>query len=234
MKYVKAIIFGCLAALAAAQMTKESILLAMEDSSKTMAKLDSKFTLIVQGGAVNVILGNREETGDMDFLATNYKPMDPSAYGEVLDKLKRGWLWAYTQAKKRQQPIPSNWVDTSISIFFNRKEALFKKFTSEAEAQATILSTAGMDKDGTGIKFIAAPWDWQFVSKMVQHEKDYDLDDATFYLQQWLKKVETSSISYDRIAQWFSAWSFTVPSDLAALCKEINRKGGAQLITGNF
>ncbi|KAG8415806.1 hypothetical protein J3459_014061 [Metarhizium acridum] len=220
-------------------MTRETLLEAMKDASANMALREEPFTLIVQGGAVNVILGNRQATGDIDYIATTYSPDEPERYGEeVLEKLKPGWRWAHMSSNKRCKPIPSKWTDNTISAFFIKKAALWEKYKSEAEAQDTVLSVEGMDEDGTGIKFIAAPWDWQFVGKMVSSgadgkpRKPYDFDDAKFYLQKWLEKNQKQSVSYNDMKSWFSAWGKEEPSTLGQFAREVNQKAGTELITG--
>ncbi|KAJ5104477.1 hypothetical protein NUU61_001824 [Penicillium alfredii] len=125
----------------------------MQDASETMAVRGVELELIVQGGAVKVLLGDRQRTSDMDFIATSY--VSGPGYSETLDNLKRGWKFAYTQSLDRSEAIDSKWVDNSIQFFFHGKPKLWQKYKSETLKQNYVLSDAGIDEDdGTGIRFI--------------------------------------------------------------------------------
>ncbi|ODA83772.1 hypothetical protein RJ55_02288 [Drechmeria coniospora] len=199
----------------------------MKYASETMAMQDAKFTLIVQGGAVNVILGDRPTTADMDFIATDYKPDDPNSYKDgTLQKLKRAWLLAAADVANSPHPIPRDWVDSSISALFFGNAELFQKFKSQAILQNEVLSTAGMDTDGTGIKYIAAPWEWQIVRKLgVPKRKEYDHSDAAFCLRQWLKMNNKESVHFDDLAGMFQSWHIPVPKNLAEMCMTVMMLG---------
>ena len=209
---------------------------AMEDASEYQALQGQKFYLIVQGGAVNVILGTRSSTGDMDFVSTQYTPT--ADYTAILDQLKLSWRKSYTQAERRDKPIESGWADSSIQFFFHGRDDLWQKYRTVSLQQMAVLSNAGIDEDdGTGIYFIAAPFDWQFVGKMIsvgpdgRPKKPYDWDDAGDYLVEWLRRNRKTTITYDEVKAWFPAWGQHAPSRLRRFCRKVNEAKGLQYIT---
>ena len=220
-----------------ATMTKETLLQAMKDASAKMAMFEGDYTLIVQGGAVNVILGNRKETGDMDFVATNYDPTKGKDCSIIPDELERALEFAHRSSMWRLKPIPDQWFDKTVCSFFLANVNRFNKYVAEAKAQAVVLSEDGIDpEDGKGIRYIAAPWDWQFTSKLhnVRQEKPYDLDDAAFYLEKWLQRNNKESIQFDAVKGLFAPWGYEVPENLAGLCKEVNKSAKKDIITGTI
>jgi hypothetical protein len=211
--------------------------LAMKDASEYVSLRSERHDIIVQGGAVNVIMGDRSHTSDMDYIATNY--VSGPAYQQTLDKLKRAFRYSFQQAEARGKPIESKWADNTIQFFFHDRPDLWAKYLSRATSQSYVLSTAGIDDDdGTGIRFIAAPFDWQFVGKMVNvgsvnhPHKPYDFADAAGYLKTWLGLHHRTNIDYQEVKAWFAAWGKHAPSRLREFCAEVNRQGGRTLITG--
>lgn len=153
------------------KMSRSRLRKAMEDASEHQSFQGQTFYLIVQGGAVNVLLGGRSSTGDMDFVSTQYTPT--ADYTAILEQLRVSWRKAYTMADKRQKPIESAWADSSIQFFFHGRDDLWRKYRKESLDQMDVLSKAGVDDDdNTGIYFIAAPYDWQFVGKLVSVAPD--------------------------------------------------------------
>ncbi|ODA81294.1 hypothetical protein RJ55_04259 [Drechmeria coniospora] len=168
----------------------------------------------------------------MDFIVSGCNPIGNSAKCSSDIKLLRPIF--YTAMKGVQPERASSWTDDTIKNFFIMNAALYERYMSEAEAQGTVL--AGMLEGSAGIKFISAPWDWQFVGKMQKMEKiedskmAYNLEDASFYLQKWLEMKNMVSINYAGVKGLFKSWGRKEPVNLIELCKEVNVKSGANLI----
>ncbi|KAJ5818385.1 hypothetical protein N7474_003976 [Penicillium riverlandense] len=225
-------------------LTAATLRTAMKDASGWFAAKFRQYDVIIQGGAVNVLLGDRTSTRDMDYIASEW--VQGEGYEGPLKDLKRAMAYAHKMAQERGQPIPNDWADSTIQFHFYNKREVWTKYKTEALKQYYVLEDGqNIDKDAVdssddedyscyGLTFIAAPFDYQFVVKIANANegKQYDTADAAKYLNIWLGIQKKDSINYGIIQSWFTPWRQKIPNNLVGLCNQVNSNAGKELITG--
>lgn len=166
-----------------------------------------KITLVVVGGAVNVIsFQSRQLTHDVDW----FKPSLSSAESEILYK---AYCHAIKQAKSHDIVLPSHWFNNQAMLFVeaDTRQALYY----DAMRQNYTVFQAG------ALKLIAAPWVYGFVSKLDRiiagTWKDYDPEDAAIYLHQHLATKKAKKIDVQAIESLIHMYRSRRPIDLTSL-----------------
>lgn len=154
------------------ELTSQNIRKALEYVAQYLAGKRQSLTVVTVGGALNtILLRSRQSTHDVDFFGSHLthgqlELIDEAMqYAERMSSIPLGGGWLNNETQLHMAPDVRNFV------------------TQAALEQNTVVFQE------PGLKLVAAPWSYCFVSKSQrlgsQYERSYDLDDAVNYLYQW-------------------------------------------------
>ncbi|KAF7188315.1 hypothetical protein HII31_10379 [Pseudocercospora fuligena] len=139
-------------------------------------------TIVTVGGAVNTLyLRSREATHDVDF------------FGSHLNNEELRALDAAMQYAQRRSSVPLGgaWLNNETQLHMAPD---VRRFVTE-----TALERNTVVFERPGLRVVAAPWSYLFISKAnrigTEYERGYDLDDAVAYLRHWLSQIADNAIS---------------------------------------
>ncbi|KAK5624287.1 hypothetical protein RRF57_000003 [Xylaria bambusicola] len=199
------------------QFTRDTLLSAFSHVAGYIAKRGGDLTIVAIGGAVNTIhLQSRAVTHDVDFYNIHLTPED---YELLIGGAK--------DAVKKENKLEEDWFNNRTILFMPLEQRPL--LTDEALKRHEIIFKE------PGLTVLAPPWNYAFCCKVdrlagsgVQKAREYDLDDAVQYLNQYLQQHELSRISTTTIETWFSQyllkWNENVPEVLGRVNQTFRTK----------
>ncbi|ROV96007.1 hypothetical protein VMCG_07998 [Cytospora schulzeri] len=158
-------------------------------------------TVVVVGGAVNTILGNRASTHDVDFFNAKLAPKELTALDAAAKKA--------CSIVTVKPPLQEGWFNNRTIVFI--PTALRVPLTDEAIAQNDVLFAKKSPDKKAGLTVFAAPWHYAFCCKvdrfagsgLIQGQA-YDVQDAVFYIQKHMAKKGVKEVKMAEIKVWFT------------------------------
>lgn len=184
-----------------------------------LIKGKKNIAVVVVGGAVNTMLGNRASTHDVDFFNAKLAQPDLAALNEAAKKacklvavkpaLQEGWFNNRTIVFiPTDQRIPL--TDESINV---QKDVIFTKQSADKKA---------------GLTLYAAPWNYAFCCKIDRYAgsgliaaQSYDVKDAAFYLQKYMAKNKAKDVKVGEIKAWFTKYKLKWGPNVDIVIKQL-------------
>lgn len=202
------------------QLSRDTLLRAMQNVASSIVKTNQDLTVIAIGGDVNTVhLRSRQATHDLDFFNDNLTASD----FEVLIK-------AAKEATKKDKNLSEDWFNNR-TIFFIPKDKR-SVLTEAALRQREVIFMA------PGLTVLAAPWQYSFCCKLdrlagggLHSARHYDLDDAVEYLHQYMTTNNVTQIPKDTVQGWFEQYSLRWTKNNDDFLEQIGTKHQAKFST---
>ena len=173
------------------ELDRSTIIAALTTMANYIHQRQQSLTIITVGGAVNtLLLQNRQSTHDVDFFGTNLD----NDQRILLDKAAR-------EAERRSaQPLGGEWFNNQTVQWLPPN--VHKRVTAEALALNEIVFQR------SGLKVVAAPWNYAMCGKMnrlaraSELHRPYDASDAASYLHYYIERSNSGSVSATQVKQW--------------------------------
>lgn len=204
-------IAACPAASSPSNLSRETLMNALQNAAAYIASKNQDITLIVVGGVINtILLQSRPNTRDVDFFNDNLTPAEVKCISK-----------ATKSAFKRDRTLGQEWLNNYTVLFipFHIRRIL----RTEALDQHAIVFQA------PGLTILAAPWAYLFCTKIhrlsgsgISTIQPYDQDDAVHYLGRYLSQNHTASVTQVIVRSWFAQYLLQWTNETAMLLPAIN------------
>lgn len=178
--------------------------------------------IVVVGGAVNTILGNRASTHDVDFFNAKLAKPDLEALNAAAKKA--------CSVVAVSPPLQAGWFNNRTIVFI--PQAMRVPLTDEAIAQRDVIFTKQSPDKEAGLTVYAAPWHYAFCCKVDRFAgsglikgQAYDVKDAVFYLQKHMAKKGVREVKMAEIKAWFAKYQLRWNPSVEIVLGQIKAEG---------